>query len=187
SQSSLRSGLRSSSCHPGYQSVSSSIARSCATFYSFSIGTNPFHGSYLLSVALWVGSFPRTVFHRSKFASLISAAKALGVGMFSVLCRLSTKIGISLALLLLCSTLALGQSTYGSITGSVTDPSGAAIAGASVTLTNVGTSETRTQPTNADGQYSFVNLIPRQHKIDVEKQVFKHSSIPSLAVQGNQS
>src|SRR5256885_15921914 len=67
-----------------------------------------------------------------------------------------------------------GQSTYGSITGSVTDPSGAAITDAQVTLTNVGTAEKRVQPTNADGLYSFVNLIPGNYKLEVEKQGFKH-------------
>jgi Carboxypeptidase regulatory-like domain len=107
--------------------------------------------------------------------------------MFNVRFRLCTKVGISLTVLLLCSTLALGQSTYGSIAGSVTDPSGAAISGASVTLTNAGTSETRTQATNADGQYSFVNLIPGAYKIDVEKQGFKRSTLPNIVVQVNQS
>jgi hypothetical protein len=107
--------------------------------------------------------------------------------MFNVRFRLCTKVGISLTVLLLCSTLALGQSTYGSIAGSVTDPSGAAISGASVTLTNAGTSETRTQATNADGQYSFVNLIPGAYRIDFEKPGFKRSTLSNIAVQVNQS
>ena len=84
-------------------------------------------------------------------------------------------------------TFVQGQSTYGSITGSVTDSSGAAIAAANVTLTNAGTSEKRTQPTNADGQYSFVNLIPGEYRIDVEKEGFKHSSMSNIAVQVNQA
>jgi len=107
--------------------------------------------------------------------------------MFHIRLRSFTKIAISLTLLLLCSMSAIGQSTYGSITGSVTDSSGAAISGANVTLTNVGTSQTRAQQTNPDGQYSFVNLIPGEYKIDVEKQGFKHSSMPNIAVQVNQA
>src|SRR5215475_4353529 len=83
--------------------------------------------------------------------------------------------------------LVQGQSTYGSITGSVTDPTGAAVAGAQVTLTNVGTAEKRTQATGADGLYSFVNLIPGEYKIDVEKQGFKHFARSNLVVQVNQS
>jgi carboxypeptidase family protein len=75
---------------------------------------------------------------------------------------------LSVAFLLSTCSFLQGQSTYGAITGSVTDPSGAAITDAKVTLTNIGTAETRTQPTNADGLYSFVNLIPGNYKIDVE-------------------
>ena len=74
------------------------------------------------------------------------------------------------SLLFLCSVFRIfnqrysvqGQSTYGSISGSVTDPSGAAISDAQVTLTNMGTAEKRTQATGADGLYSFVNLNPGQ-------------------------
>src|SRR5678816_4102099 len=81
---------------------------------------------------------------------------------------------LSLNLVLCFSPYVQGQSTYGAITGSVTDPTGAAVAGAQVTLTNVGTSEKRTQATGADGLYSFGNLIPGEYKIDIEKQGFKH-------------
>src|SRR4029077_7250986 len=80
-----------------------------------------------------------------------------------------------------------GQSTYGSITGSVTDPSGAAIADAQVTLTNMGTAEKRTQSTGSDGLYSFVNLNPGQYRVDVEKSGFKHFARPGIAVEVQQS
>src|SRR5215813_11009313 len=85
-----------------------------------------------------------------------------------------------------CSLLE-GQSTYGAITGSVIDPSGAAITDAKVTLTNLGTTETRTQPTNADGLYSFVNLVPGDYKIDVEKSGFKHITRTPIVVEVQQS
>jgi len=58
---------------------------------------------------------------------------------------------LSLAFVFSTCPFVQGQSTYGSITGSVTDPSGAAITDAQVTLTNLGTAEKRVQPTNADG------------------------------------
>src|SRR6476660_6601226 len=80
-----------------------------------------------------------------------------------------------------------GQSTYGSITGSVTDPSGAAIADAQVTLTNTGTAEKRTQSTGPDGLYSFVNLNPGLYRVDVEKSGFKHFARPGVAVEVQQS
>ena len=67
---------------------------------------------------------------------------------------------LSLALAFLSFTLVQGQSTYGSVAGAVTDSSGAAIVNAQVALTNLGTSEKRTQSTVADGLYSFVTVIP---------------------------
>src|SRR2546425_12029843 len=81
----------------------------------------------------------------------------------------------------------LAQSTYGSITGSVTDPSGAAIADAQGTLTNLGTAEKRTQSSGADGLYSFVNLIPGNYRVDVEKQGFKHFTRQPIAVEVQQT
>jgi Carboxypeptidase regulatory-like domain len=91
--------------------------------------------------------------------------------------------------LLVCSFSAYvqGQNTYGSVTGSVMDSSGAAIGEAQVTLTNLGTSEKRTQATGSDGLYSFVNLIPGDYRIDVEKAGFKHFIQANVAVQVNQA
>src|SRR5882757_306226 len=84
----------------------------------------------------------------------------------------------------LMSSLSLqGQSTYGSVSGMVTDPSGAAIGGAQVTLTNTGTSEKHTQTTSDQGTYSFVNVIPGEYRIDIEKTGFKHSAHPNVVVQ----
>jgi len=80
-----------------------------------------------------------------------------------------------------------GQTTFGSITGSVTDSSGAAIPEAQVTLTNLGTKETRATTTRTDGNYSFVNLIPGQYRIDVEKQGFKHFDREPIVVEVQQT
>ena len=80
-----------------------------------------------------------------------------------------------------------GQSAYGSLTGSVSDATGAAVVGAEVTLTNIGTGEKRTQPTGADGLYSFVNLIPGNYRIDIEQKGFKHFTQQNVVVQVNQA
>jgi hypothetical protein len=100
-----------------------------------------------------------------------------------VLFRNCRKLVVSLSLVILCSALTFGQSTYGSITGSVTDPSGAAVDGATVTLTNTGTSEKHTQTTSDQGTYSFVNVIPGQYRLDIEKPGFKRFSHPNVVVQ----
>jgi hypothetical protein len=94
---------------------------------------------------------------------------------------------LSLTLLSSQAPFAAAQNTYGSITGSVQDSSGAAVTDAQVTLTNTGTAEKRTQATGPDGLYSFVNLIPGEYKIDVEKQGFKHFTRANVEVQVNQA
>src|ERR1700674_4047827 len=81
---------------------------------------------------------------------------------------------VSVGMLVSSSNLLYGQSTYGSIAGAVTDTSGASVTDANVTLTNLGTSEKRTQSSGADGLFTFVNLFSGQYRIDVEKQGFKH-------------
>lgn len=96
-------------------------------------------------------------------------------------------VALSLTLLALLAPIANAQNTYGSITGSVQDSSGAALADAQVTLTNMGTAEKRTQQTGSDGLYSFVNLIPGEYRIDVEKQGFKHFTRSNVSVEVNQA
>jgi len=89
--------------------------------------------------------------------------------------------------LALAPHMAKAQTTYGSISGSVQDSSGAAVADAQVTLTNLGTAEKRTQPTGPDGLYSFVNLVPGMYRIDVEKSGFKRFARTNVPVEVNQA
>ncbi len=94
---------------------------------------------------------------------------------------------LSVGVLLSLSSLSLhAQSTYGSVSGTITDPSGAAVSGANVTLTNVGTAEKRTQSSGDDGHFTFVNLFPGQYRVDVEKPGFKHFDRPDVVVQVQQ-
>ena len=110
--------------------------------------------------------------------------RGLGVHMLS---RQFRTLVVSLALILFLCPFVHGQTTYGSVTGLVSDPSGAAVVGAAVTLTNVGTSHKTTQPSGADGRFQFVNLVPGSYQIDVEKQGFKHFTRTDVLVQVNQS
>src|SRR2546423_13432846 len=101
--------------------------------------------------------------------------------------RRSLMVVLSVAFVLSTCSFLQGQSTYGSITGAVTDPSGAAITDAQVTLTNLGTAEKRTQATGPDGLYTFVNLIPGNYKVEVEKPGFKHITRTPIVVEVQQS
>jgi len=94
---------------------------------------------------------------------------------------------VSVSLLLSASLSLHAQSTYGTVAGQVTDSSGAAIADAAVTLTNVGTQEKRTAQSGADGLYTFVNLNPGNYRVDIEKTGFKHFARTDVTVQVQQS
>src|SRR5262245_29114384 len=74
-------------------------------------------------------------------------------------------------LALTCSVLAQVQN--GQLTGSVTDPSGAAIANAKVTVVNTGTNLTTTSMTNSAGLFTAKELPVGTYKITVEAQGFK--------------
>src|ERR1700758_1724168 len=94
---------------------------------------------------------------------------------------------LATALFLGCCFTARGQSTFGSISGTVSDASGAAVPDAQVTLTNTATSAKETFTTGHDGLYSFVNLTPGEYRIDVEKPGFKHLTREPIVVQVQQS
>lgn len=66
-----------------------------------------------------------------------------------------------------------GQNVYGTIAGTVSDSSGAAIASANVTLTNMDTNEKHNIQTDANGYYTFVNILPGKYKVEAEKGGFK--------------
>ena len=91
----------------------------------------------------------------------------------------------TLAAMLCCPQLK-AQTSYGAISGTVMDPTAAAIAEAEVTLTNSATGEKQVQRSSPDGLYEFVNLKPATYKIDVEKAGFKHISRPDVIVQVDQ-
>jgi hypothetical protein len=89
---------------------------------------------------------------------------------------------LSVILLLLSSQVLRAQSTYGALTGTVVDPSGAAVVGATVTLTNIGTEQKQTQPTGDTGLYTFVNLHPGQYRLAVDKTGFKSVSRENIVI-----
>lgn len=77
------------------------------------------------------------------------------------------------AVILIASTTTWAQSTFGSVVGTVADSSGSPIPGTGVVLTNLGTSEKRTQATNGEGLYQFLNVLPGQYSVEVQKPGFK--------------
>ena len=75
---------------------------------------------------------------------------------------------LCLHVLIVFTTLAMSQSlTSGDITGVVTDPSGAVVSGANVTLTNNATGATQNQVSNEQGGYRFSLLGPDHYTISI--------------------
>jgi len=75
----------------------------------------------------------------------------------------------------------------GSIAGTVKDASGAVIADASVTVTNLDTAEKRIQSSGGDGIFTFANLSPGRYRIDVEKPGFNHLVQSPVALAAQQT
>ena len=94
------------------------------------------------------------------------------------------RVGLKLFLVGLFVTLmSFGQSFYGSIIGTVIDQSAAAVPQANVTLTNLKTAERRVMQTDDSGNYQFVNLVPGEYKVEVEKTGFRRFGREPITVE----
>ena len=69
------------------------------------------------------------------------------------------------------------------IVGSVTDPQGAVLPEAKVTLTNVDTGVQWKATTNANGDYQFANLIAGHYKVEAVKEGFSHTVSTHVALE----
>ncbi len=79
---------------------------------------------------------------------------------------------VSLVVLMSIAAPSHGQSTFGSITGTVTDKTSAVVAGAKVVVTNEGTSVARRVTAGTDGIYTVTNLLPGSYRLQVEAKGF---------------
>ncbi|MGB8830710.1 MAG: TonB-dependent receptor, partial [Candidatus Sulfotelmatobacter sp.] len=82
---------------------------------------------------------------------------------------------------------AYAQETLGGITGTVTDNTGGALPGTSVTVVADQTKLTRTMLTNANGSYDFVNLPIGTYTLTFSHEGFKTQKIPSIPVQADRT
>ncbi|MGO9271563.1 MAG: carboxypeptidase regulatory-like domain-containing protein [Terriglobia bacterium] len=93
----------------------------------------------------------------------------------------------SLVMFLSFAPWAQGQQTLGGITGTVTDSSGAVVPNATVTLVGDETQLTRTQTTNGQGSYEFVNLPIGSYTLTFSHGGFETQNVPSITVQANRT
>jgi outer membrane receptor for monomeric catechols len=87
--------------------------------------------------------------------------------------------------LLLTSLTASAQA--GRIVGVATDPHGAVVAGASVTLTNVATSASSSITTSGQGDYVFQPVSAGIYRIEIQAKGFKHLIIENVSVAAGES
>lgn len=77
------------------------------------------------------------------------------------------------AAFVVASGLALAQSYYGSLRGTVADRAAAAVTQAKVTLTDQGTGTVRSTISTGDGEYVFTQIVPGTFTVSVEHPGFK--------------
>ncbi len=94
--------------------------------------------------------------------------------------------GLFLLLALVFAFPASAQSTFGSFIGTVRDPSGSVLPGASVTLINMGTSATAKTQTDAKGDYSFQNVDAGAYTIEVDAAGFNKGVYSGLVLQARE-
>jgi len=92
------------------------------------------------------------------------------------------------ALFLLTAAVSLlpAQSTFGSIVGTVTDPSGAVIPGARVTVTNLGENTSVSVQTNPQGNYEALNLKAGVYGVTIEAPGFKAFQVAEVPLAARQ-
>ncbi|MGB5012997.1 MAG: carboxypeptidase regulatory-like domain-containing protein [Pyrinomonadaceae bacterium] len=101
----------------------------------------------------------------------------------------ATKIGLffAVSMLFALSAFAQTQSNAADLTGTVTDPTGAVVAGASVRAKGVATGISRNTTTDSQGHYTIVGLPPGEYEVTAEAATFKTSVISGVRLTVGQS
>ena len=86
-----------------------------------------------------------------------------------------------------CMTLAHGQGTSASLSGTVTDASGAAISKAQITVTNIGTGLMKASTSNDSGSYTASPLPPGQYTVTVQHNGFQKMVQSGIALTVDQA
>src|SRR6201997_2440357 len=82
-------------------------------------------------------------------------------------------ISLAVSLLLIGLSLSTAQTITGTISGDVTDASGAVVAGATITVQNLGTNQKRTATTSKSGNFDVPDLAIGKYKVTASAEGFK--------------
>lgn len=84
--------------------------------------------------------------------------------------------------LAVCGVTAFGQGSAGSLSGSVVDPKGAVVAGATVTLKNIATSQESTTQTSNEGTFSVPSLVSGVYTATINAAGFKQAVVTEIKI-----
>jgi hypothetical protein len=102
-------------------------------------------------------------------------------------CSVSLACLIFALVLVTASAASLSAQTFGQFTGHVSDPSGAAVPNATITLTNVATAGVRTTVTTGAGDYTFGAVPPGVYNIQAAQSGFKLATTPNVKLSVQQT
>src|SRR6266852_795997 len=115
--------------------------------------------------------------HRSNLNNAFGKLRSIG----SVVAVTALVLGIiAFAGLLVLAPSASAQKTSGTITGTLTDPSGAVVPGATVSVVNERTGAAREAATNEEGSFSFPELEAGAYRISINKGRFKKLTLKNV-------
>ena len=99
-----------------------------------------------------------------------------------------TRLVLGVAIVAALSAPAFGQGLFSTLTGIVSDPSGAVVPGASVRLINESSGSVRVTTSDASGYYTFASVTVGNftYKLTVEKQGFSTYEATGLSLLGGQ-
>jgi outer membrane receptor protein involved in Fe transport len=103
------------------------------------------------------------------------------LGFMSLLLILSTFI------VPMATPVALAQSSKGILTGTVTDPSGAVVSGATIRMTNTATGVTRETVSTGDGSYRLDAVEPGNYTVEVVAGGFKTVTLNNVPIAAGQA
>src|SRR4051794_7603464 len=108
--------------------------------------------------------------------SIVKLASSRSAWVFAVACLILLTIGGAQA-----------QELRGKITGRVTDPNGASVAGATVSVTDIARNKTVELTTNSEGLFEAPYLLPGSYRVVVETTGFKKSIQDGVQVVINET
>ncbi|MDQ2776163.1 MAG: carboxypeptidase-like regulatory domain-containing protein, partial [Acidobacteriota bacterium] len=99
----------------------------------------------------------------------------------------TNKVLIGIALFALLTTIAWSQGLFATLTGVVSDPSGAVVANAKVTLRNAGSGDVRDSVADSQGYYTFASVPVGTYDVTVEAPGFQNFKVSGVGLGGGET